>query len=121
MPAVTLTPKEAHLLRLALNKAAAMGEIENSARMLIESLRRRDVQASDIEQALVKEPLPAKRLRPDFGLTRFPWGKNKGRPIVDITPRDLRSAIHWARSIPEVAQRFSDFIHDAEQFLRETR
>jgi hypothetical protein len=36
MPAVTLSPLESKLLHLALNKAAAMGEVENSARMLID-------------------------------------------------------------------------------------
>ena len=119
MPAVNLSPLESKLLHLALNKAAAMGEVENSARMLIESLRRRDVQASDIEQALSLEPLPMKQLRPDFGLTRFPWGPNKGRPLVDVSPRDLRSAISWARRTPGVAEKFADFIHDVEQFLQQ--
>jgi hypothetical protein len=84
---VTLTPTEAKLLHLALNKAAAMGEIENSARMFIASLRQREIQAADIEQALSKEPAQPKRLAPDYGLTRFPWGEYKGLPIVDVPLR----------------------------------
>jgi hypothetical protein len=116
---VAFTPLELKLLRLALDAQAAAGEVQTSAVKLIESLRRRDVQASAIEWALSKEPPPMKRLKPDYGLTKFPWGPNKGRPIVDVSPRDLRNAISWARRTPGVAEKFSDFIHDAEQFLQQ--
>jgi hypothetical protein len=119
MPAVTLTPTETKLLHLALNKAAALGEIENSARMLIESLRRRDVQATDIEQALSKEPAQTKRLVPDYGLRRMLWGPHKGKPLVDVPPHILRNAIRWAHRTPGVAERFADFLSDVEQFLQQ--
>ena len=119
MPAVTLSPLESKLLHLALNKAAAMGEVENSARMLIESLRRRDVQASDIEQALAKEPLTIKPLRPDPGLTVMAWGKHRGKIIADVPPSYLRYQLEWARSVPDVARKFASFISDVEQFLQQ--
>lgn len=119
MPAVTLSPLESKLLHLALNKAAAMGEVENSARMLIESLRRRDVQASDIEQALSLEPLAIKPLRPDPGLTVMLWGRHKGKIIADVPPRDLRRAVEWARRTEGVAEKFATFISDVEAFLQQ--
>ena len=120
MPAVTLSPLESKLLHLALNKAAAMGEIENSARMLISSWRQRGVNAAEIEQALSKEPIEIKPLKPDFGLTVMRWGKHKGRIFADMPPRDLRSAVQWAKSVPDVARKFATFIHDAEAFLNQT-
>jgi hypothetical protein len=47
----------------------------------------------------------------------MPWGKRKGLPFCEIPPHELRAAVRWAKSKPEVAFRFSDFIRDAEAFL----
>jgi hypothetical protein len=119
MPAVSLTQLEVKLLHLALNKAAAMGEIENSARMLISSWRQRGVNAAEIEQALSVEPLAIKPLRPDPGLTPMAWGKHRGKIIADVPPSVLRNAVRWARETPDVARKFAQFISDVEQFLQQ--
>lgn len=116
---VAFTEVEIKLLRLVLNKEAAPGEVSTGAQKLIESLRRRGVEAHAIEQAFVQEPLPAKRIRPDFGLTVMLWGRCKGKRFMDIPPSELRSAISWARRTPGVAEKFSSFLHDAEEFLKQ--
>lgn len=119
MPAVNLSPLETKLLRLVLDRNAAEGEVATGSVKLVQSLRSRGVEADAIEQALSLEPLAIKPLRPDPGLTPMPWGRHKGKIIADVSPRDLRSTINWAKSVPDVEQRFAEFIHDVEQFLKQ--
>jgi hypothetical protein len=114
---VRLTVKEGKLLALMLNRASECGEIHNAALKFVQSLRERGIEVQAVEQALTSEVLPVKHLRPDYGLTRMPWGKRKGLPFCEIPPHELRSALRWAKSTPSVARRFTDFIHDAEAFL----
>jgi len=85
---------------------------------LIESLRNRGVQAQDFEQAIVPVQIPEQRLKPDFGLTKMPWGRFKGRILADVPPNVVQEAIDWAKSIPEVETRFYRFIDAAEKFLK---
>lgn len=119
MPAVTLTPLEVKLLHLILNKNAAEGEVNTGSVKLVQSLRNRGVDAEAIENALAKEPLAIKPLRPDPGLTPMAWGKHRGKIIADVPPSVLRNAISWARRTPGVAEKFATFIADAEQFLQQ--
>jgi hypothetical protein len=118
MPAVMLTQLELKLLHLALNKEAAPGEVSVGAQKFIESLRRRGVEAAEIEQALAKEPAAGKMLKPDFGLSVMRWGKFKGRIFADIPPSYLRYQLEWVRSDPELSRKFAAFVHDAEAFLK---
>ncbi|PYK18085.1 MAG: hypothetical protein DME55_07650 [Verrucomicrobia bacterium] len=115
-----LTQLELKLLYLALNREAAPGEVSNGAQKFVESLRRRGVDAIQIERALSEAPLIVKPLKPDYGRTVMIWGRHKGRILADIPPRDLRNTVEWARSVPEVARKFATFIHDIEAFLNQT-
>ena len=117
MSAFKLSARECKLLAVMLDRSAELGEVQNSASKFAESLRSRGVEAQAVEQALASESPPVKHLRPDYGLTRMPWGKRKGLPFCEIPPHELRAAVRWAKSKPEVAFRFSDFIRDAEAFL----
>jgi hypothetical protein len=83
------------------------------------SLRRRGVEAEAIERALSLEPLAIKPLRPDSGLTVMVWGKHRGKIIADIPPSYLRYQLEWARSVPDAARKFAQFISDVEQFLQQ--
>jgi hypothetical protein len=123
MAPVQLTGLEMKLLRLALNESAAPGEVSVSAQKLIESLRRRGISAEAIESTFedAQEPvLEAKKWSPDYGLCTMPWGKHKGERFMDISPYDLRSAMRWAQSKPDLAQRFAEFIHDVQEFFKQS-
>jgi hypothetical protein len=119
MPAVILSPLETKLLRLVLDQNAAEGEVANGSVKLVRSLRSRGVEAIEIEQALSVEPLVVKPLKPDYGRTVMIWGRHKGQIFADIPPRDLRSTVQWAKSIPDVARQFAEFINDIEAFLNQ--
>jgi hypothetical protein len=114
---MTLTSLEVKLLSLVLDKQAATGEVQTGAIKLVESLRKRGVQARDFEQAIVPAQAPEQRLKPDFGLTKMPWGRFKGRILADVPPDVIQQAVDWAKSIPDVAAKFDRFIHAAEKFL----
>ncbi len=55
---INITDQEKKLLSLALNDAAAEGEITNAAVMFIKSLRARGVKADAVNQAQVARPMP---------------------------------------------------------------
>ncbi len=55
---INITDQEQKLLRLALNDAAAEGEITNAAVMFIKSLRARGVKADAVQQAPVQQMMP---------------------------------------------------------------
>jgi hypothetical protein len=109
------TEVETKLLRLILNQNAATGEVAAGSIKLIESLRRRGVEAAAIERAFATKP--AASLKPDYGLCTMPWGKHKGKIFADISPSDLRSAVDWARSIPGGEVKFRRFIESVNGFL----
>jgi hypothetical protein len=122
MAPVQLTALETKLLRLALNEGAAPGEVSISAQKLVESLRRRGISAEAIESTFqdAREPvMEAKKWSPDFGLCTMPWGRHKGERFMDISPHELKSAMYWAQSKPDLARRFAEFIHDVECFLKQ--
>jgi hypothetical protein len=107
------------LWRLLLDKSAAIGEVQTGAIKLIESLRKRGVEAQDFEQFFAPEPIRPQRLKPDFGLCMMPWGKHKGKIFADISPSDLRSAVDWARSIPGGDVKFRRFIESVNGFFKQ--
>jgi hypothetical protein len=113
------TATEIRLLRLTLDKSAAVGEVQTGAIKLIESLRKRGVEAQDLEQLLALEPNRPQQLKPDYGLCTMPWGKHKGKIFADMSPSDLRSAVDWARSIPGGEVKFRRFIQSVNGFLNQ--
>jgi hypothetical protein len=113
---------ERKLLRLALNPSAQGGEITTSAVKLVESLRKRGVDSSQIENALegsngaggMIEPAISK---PDWGLVQMPWGKHKGSLLMDIPPSYLQWALRtWAPDTPgrqELLDAIKNFLNQA--------
>jgi hypothetical protein len=58
--------------------------------------------------------------KPDYGLCRMPFGPTRGQMFMDLSPYELRNARRWAMSKPELAQKFAEFIHDVEEFLKQS-
>jgi hypothetical protein len=116
---VALTPLETKLLHLILNGAAAPGEIATGSAKLVESLRKRGVEAEEIENTL-NRAVP-RYTRPDFGLVTCPFKKHKGELARDIDPNYLKYMISWVRNHndPGVIQKFSQWADDMEVFLNQ--
>ena len=70
---------EEKLIRLALDKGAQPGEIDNAACMLIKKLRKRGVRADDLIDALETKTLPAV-----CGTLTMPFGKYEGVELAYI-------------------------------------
>src|SRR5690242_10663000 len=81
------TPTEANLIRLALDKAAAPGEIENSGAKLMLLLRRRGVEPEEVLAYSIHAPDPNAFA---FGEILMPFGKYKGLRLREIDPGYLR-------------------------------
>jgi hypothetical protein len=77
------TPVEQSLIRLALDPAAARGEVTNSGAKLMLLLRRRGVGAEEVLQYTVgsREPAPFR-----YGEVRIQFGKHKGLRLREIDP-----------------------------------
>jgi hypothetical protein len=120
---VELTSVEAKVLRIVLDPAAPEGEVANASKKLVESLRRRGVSAYDIEEALSGETNgnsgPAQMSKADWGLTRMPFGRNKGCLFMDISAYDLRSTRRWCVSTPELATKFAELVHAIDEFMKQ--
>ena len=80
--------KEEKLLRLALDDAAAPGEVQNATLALITSLRRRGVRP----EALItgNELVQRSNTARDLGREVFPWGKFEGRHVAEVPEKYLR-------------------------------
>ena len=103
--AFRLEDMERKLLRLALSPSAQGGEISTSAIKLISALRARGVESSVLENALEgngdTEALVPVTSKPDWGLTRMPWGQHEGSLFMDIPPSYLRWALNtWRPDTP---------------------
>jgi hypothetical protein len=111
-----LSDKEKLILALALDPAVQAGEMVSAATKLIESWRRRDVHVEDfeMEQILVPARKERKFWRPDYGLSKMPWGRHKGEMFKDIAPQYLRNQMLWIRGAPDRALKFAEII---EMFL----
>lgn len=112
---MALTELEQKLMRLALDPAAAPGEIENCARKLFE--RRRGL---TVEQIL-GDPQPAaagpEYWAPDYGLCVMPFGKHKTKEFKDIPPSYLR----WLKQELEQSpnQKFPGLLEEITKFLNQ--
>jgi hypothetical protein len=103
-----------------MDQAAAPGEIANGAQKLIESMRKRGVTASQIEQTFTSHGITLpKYTKPDMGLIACPFKKHKGELARDIDPHYLRFMIRWIRQHedPTLRAKFGDWANDMETFL----
>jgi hypothetical protein len=86
------TPVEQKLIRLALDEAAAPGEVSTSAIKLVESLRRRGVKPETlIQQQLAEKQFPTRLAR--ARVLVMPFGRHRGRRLEVIEPSYLRWAL----------------------------
>ncbi len=112
------TELEQKLLALALNAGAACGEIDNSAVMLLRSLRSRGVTPEDLIGGLgTGQSGPPIYSRPDYGLCSMPWGKHKGSLFKDIPPAYLLWALDWISETPDKAEKWETLATQIQGFL----
>jgi hypothetical protein len=122
---IKLSSIELKLLRLIFDQSAQANEAEVSRRKLIDLLTKRGLSGHDLVEALdqsdhaIVDGISPRMSKPDYGLYRMPFGKSKGQLFMDLAPYDLRSARRWAMSKPELAQKFAEFIHDVDEFLKQ--
>jgi hypothetical protein len=125
MPTKPLSALQAKLLRLALNSGAADGEALNAFAKLRASLEQDGPNPHELCDALQsagfalaeEAPLPAAPIKPDYGLCKIPFGKNKGTLFMDATPFELRSIWRWCHEDEAKLLKFRDLVHDIEMFL----
>ena len=81
------SPVEEKLIRLALNEAAAPGEVENCAVKLFTLLRKRKVTPEQLIQTRGElVPTPPSEYAVYYGDIRLPFGKHRGSPISEVDP-----------------------------------
>jgi hypothetical protein len=119
-----LSPLQAKLLRLALDGGAADGEALAAIVKLRANLGEYGPNPHDLVDALQhtglaeeEALLPAVPTKPDYGMCRIPFGKNKGTLFMDASPYELRRIREWCQDSPDKAAKFSDLIKDIEAFL----
>ena len=114
------TEIECKLIALALDKAAHPGEIDNSAVMLLRSLRNRGVTSEELIGGLGNgRSGPPIYSRPDFGTCVFPWGKHKGEQLKDISPSYLLWALDWIFETDEKAEKWAKLAEQIQGFLQQ--
>jgi hypothetical protein len=118
-----LSPLQAKLMRLALDSGAADGEALNALAKLRANRKEYGPDPHELVDALQsagfaleeESPLPPATTKPDYGLCRIPFGKNKGQLFMDTSPYELRRLREWCLSTD--ANKFAGIIHDIEAFL----
>ena len=116
------TDLEQKLIALALDNSAARGEIDNSAVMLLRSLRARGVTAGELIRHLGNgngngSSGPPIYSRPDYGTCVFPWGKHKGEMFMDIKPSYLLWALDWIAETEDKATKWAQLADQIRGFL----
>ena len=105
-------------------QSAQPGEVLTSGKKLIESWRARGIDSVAIETALDGSGNGAEpriqMSRPDYGLTRMPFGKHKGEIFMDIPPSTSASFGDGSTMRLIVRTRFKDLADAIEQFLQQT-
>jgi hypothetical protein len=122
-PLSPLQAKLLKLLRLVLDSGAADGEVLNALSKLRDNLREYGPNPHELVDALQnaglaleeEAPLPPGPARPDYGLSKIPFGKSKGQLFMDTPPYELRRLREWC--LKTDATKFRDIIHDIEKFL----
>jgi hypothetical protein len=111
-----VTEKELKLLRLALDPAAAPGEIENCAVMFVKSLRKRGVKAEELEtkDVVVYRTWSSPNMQPsrppktkDWSEVTITWGKHKNKMLKQIPDDYLTWAANWIDSDDERKRKMS--------------
>jgi hypothetical protein len=83
--AFAFTPVEEKLLRLALDAAAAPGEVDNCAVKLLAHWRKRNVTADELLATATSSLAPPV----DYGSVVIAFGQFKGKPLREIDPSYL--------------------------------
>jgi|SRR6516162_1884885 hypothetical protein len=121
-----LSAQQAKLMRLILNSAASDGEALNALSKLRHSLAKTGPDPHELVDALEnagfaekeQAPLPPEPSKPDYGLCKIPFGKNKNQLFMDTPPYELRRLREWILTkSPETAVRFAEVVHDIEAYL----
>jgi hypothetical protein len=109
--------KEEKLLRLALDDAAAPGEIENAGRALIASLRARGVRPEQLttgNQLATKTTASQTETFSNPGAVRMPWGKYEGLRLDQIDVKYLRWCL-WKCAKAEIVPVIRDYLKYKQQ------
>jgi|SRR6516162_105515 hypothetical protein len=119
-----LSALQAKLFRLCLDGGATDGEALVALSKLRENLKENGPDPHELVDALQsaglaeeEAPLPPAPTRPDYGLCKIPFGKNKGQLFMDSSPYELRRIREWCLGSPEKTHKFAQLIHDIEAFL----
>ena len=121
MPIKPLSSMQAKLMRLVLDSGAADGEALAALSKLRENLRANGPDPHELVDALQnagfampeEAPLPPVQTKPDYGLTKIPFGPLKGQLFMDTKPYELRKIRRWCLE----KGKFKDVVHDIEAFL----
>lgn len=100
------------LWRLALDKSALKGEVDNAAIAIIHSLRNRNY---NLEQ-LTMEPIETASV--DWGTAVFNFGKHRGEMIKDVPADYLLWAYHWIESDSELEKRYGNLHFAIGKYLK---
>jgi hypothetical protein len=125
MPIKPLSSLQAKLMRLALDSGAADGEALNALSKLRANLQENGPTVHELVDALQnagfalpeEAPLPPVPTKPDYGLCKIPFGKNKDALFMDTSPYELRRIREWCLGSEEKKAKFAGLIHDIEAFL----
>jgi hypothetical protein len=112
-----LTDQEKKILALALDPAAASGEIHNCAVKLIAAWRKRKLVIEDFELNGAQAAKPDTGI--DYGAWILPFGKYKGQAIEDCPRSYLSWLLGWMCETPEKRKKFADLIEAIEHFLNQ--
>ena len=120
-----LSSLQAKLMRLALDSGAADGEALVALSKLRASLLSEGPDPHELVDALQhtglatpeEAPLPPVATKPDYGLCKILFGKNKGALFMDTPPYELRRIREWCLGSPDKSAKFADHIRDIEAFL----
>jgi hypothetical protein len=123
MPIKPLSSLQAKLMRLVLDSGAADGEALNALSKLRQNLKENGPDPHELVDALQtagfatpeESPLPPVPTKPDYGLCKIPFGRNKGQLFMDTSPYELRRLREWCMQTD--ATKFASIIHDVEAYL----
>jgi hypothetical protein len=112
IPDQLFIPLEQKLIRLALDDAAAPGEVLNASVSLIKSLRKRGVRPEALLQPAANGVTrSAPRQAPDYGSTILSFGKFRGFRIREVDPDYLRWVLgNCQLSCPAICKAIQRFL-----------